>query len=267
MINFSDREIADALMQPLDYNSQLEAIKDLLKCHKEAEQLLSTKIDRETEQLSHIDNNSTIDSYHISTVISDFRNNLCLTSFYQSAAHSMAAVGMLAPLVESIFYQVFLRIGLFYSDGSELPNPERFRWNLDDRWDCHFVLNSENLKNKDVVKGIMQLSEVVGLKPYLPQNLKPKLYALFGYRNKMFHCGFEWPEEDRRKFAERIQNDKWPDDWFSNIPIGGNPWIFYMTDKFILDWLSEIEQIFESIGAFFRENNSLAVFILDSQTN
>jgi hypothetical protein len=264
MIKFTDREVADALMQPLDYNSQLETIKELLKCHKEAEHQLSAKIDRETEQLSNIENNLTIDSCHISMVISDFRNDLCLASFYQSAAHSMAAVGMLAPLVESIFYQVFRRIGSYYGDRSELPNPGHLRWKIDHPWNCHLVCNSQGSKEDDLVRGIMQLSEIIGLMIYLPQNLKLKLNALFAYRNKMFHCGFEWPEEDRRKFENRIQNDKWPDDWFNNIPIGGNPWIFYMTDKFILDWLSEIEQILEGIGAFFRNNNSLAIFILDS---
>lgn len=267
MIDLSDREVADALMQPLDYNSQLEAIKDLLKCHKEAEQLLSAKIDRETEQLSNIENNSTIDSFHISTDISAFRNDLCLTSFYQSAAHSMAAVGMLAPLIESIFYQVFRRIGSYYGDRSEPPNPEHLRWKKDDPWNCHSVWDSQGFKKDDVVRGIIQLSDVVGLMPCLPKNLKPKLEALFAYRNKMFHCGFEWPKEDRRKFADRIQNDQWPYDWFSNIPIGEDPWIFYMTDKFILDWLSEIEQILEAIGTFVRKNNSLAAFILDSTTN
>jgi hypothetical protein len=147
MVHFSDRDVASFLMLPIDYNSQLEAIKELLKCHKEAEHLLSAKIDRETEQLSNIENNSTIDF----SVISNFRNDLCLTSFYQSAAHSMAAVGMLAPLVESIFYQIFHRIGSYYSVMTELPNPEHLRWKIDDPWNCHFVCNRKGSKEDDVI--------------------------------------------------------------------------------------------------------------------
>ena len=123
-------------------------------------------------------------------------------SGFQDIAHSMAAVGMLAPFIESIFRAAFRGVG------QELPN-------------------------KDLVKHIMKVvdDEELGIKRYMPTTLGPTLEALFAYRNKLFHFGFEWPKEERLKFHRRLS--EWPCDWFGVSTSGGNPWMFYMSTEFI----------------------------------
>lgn len=121
------------------------------------------------------------------------------------------------------------------------------------RWDCQYA--SSNPKNKHVVAGIVELAEVTGLAANLPIDLKSTLTALFAYRNKLFHLGFEWPGRDREAFAKRISNEGWPADWFSQATSGGEPWRFYVTDTFIDHCLATVEQILDGLGAFVRRHN------------
>jgi hypothetical protein len=108
-------------------------------------------------------------------------------STYQDAAHSMSAVGMLAPLVETIFYQCFRGIGRQFYPATQ-PCKEHDRWNAahDIQWNCRFVVVDGNT-HKHLVNGIFQISDAVGLTTRFPKDLKAVLSALFGYRNKMFH--------------------------------------------------------------------------------
>jgi len=66
----------------------------------------------------------------------------------------------------------------------------------------------------------------------------------------MFHCGFEWPTEDRQRFARRIKNPDWPSGWFERATSGGEPWVFYMSDAFIEHCVKMIEQIICGVGAY-----------------
>ena len=77
-------------------------------------------------------------------------------SIYEDAAKSMAAVGMLAPLVESFFRRVAA------------------------------VMDIEWPRRQDVVKTIAALVTEKGITP-IPDDLEPTLTALFDYRNMMFH--------------------------------------------------------------------------------
>ena len=97
----------------------------------------------------------------------------------------MAAVGMLAPFTETLFTKFF---------------------------PC---LPKEKDKNRQgIVKAISYLSKSKGLANFFPENYEETLDALFSYRNKMFHNGFIWPENERNKFQERINDRGWPTNWF-----------------------------------------------------
>ena len=247
--DLSDRDYACVLLPDLDYEAQLYAIRDLLQCHMRADQLLCEEIkeiEAHVRQLSGIRNQQAVDEWV----------DRMHASVYQDAAHSMAAVGMLAPLVESIFHQAFLETRVYYvSHSMHLPSHPRCQEAGKDEWDCHFVWNNGR-RNKNLVEGIFQLADAIGLTPHLPASIQPKLKALFVYRNKMFHHGFEWPVDERSKFVKLIQCERWPDTWFNAAISGGHPWIYYMTETYISDCVSVIEQIIDAIGCFARQLRS-----------
>lgn len=114
---------------------------------------------------------------------------------YQGAAHSMAALGMIAPLFESMFYHAFQGIRKWhYRDARHSGGSRKGAiTDVEQLWDCRLLHNSATRKlEKKLVLGIYQLAEAVGLTPYLPNDLHITLGALFSYRNKMFHNGLEW---------------------------------------------------------------------------
>ena len=234
----SNRELACLVLKELDYESQLNAISDLLGRNNAADSGLTSAIG-ETDSFARSTGseqavNEWVDLVHAST--------------YQSAAHSMAAVGMLVPLIESLFYQGFQGIRTRYYEERTVPSgharsdlpPEKF-------WDCHKVEKGRG----GVVLGILGLAEAIGFAPHLPRDSQRLLTALYGYRNKMFHFGLEWPIEERRKFAKRISDEGW-DDWFPRATTDHEPWIFFMTDSFISDCLTLVHQLLDGFGAYCR---------------
>jgi hypothetical protein len=179
-------------------------------------------------------------------------------SVYQDAAHSMAAVGMLAPFVESLFYQAFHGIHCrFYSGNIHPSNDQRWQQSVSDQWDCHFVWN-KNRRDRNLVNGIMQLANAVELSRHLPDDLEKVLSALFEYRNKMFHCGFEWSSEDLERFHRRIKQGEWPVEWFSTAKRDEKLWMIFLTDTFIEHCLLTIEKILVGFGNFAGQKNASA---------
>ncbi len=238
----SDYDSASKVLKNLGYDSQLVAIRKLLKLHKVVEN-------------DHLETINEAEEYAKTTtgIRNDYAVEHCIDlmheSAYQDAAHSMAAVGMLAPFVESLFYQAFCGIQKTFFEGVDLPNSHD-RWQQPEKymWDCHYVLD-KGIRRRGIVEGILQTAEGVGLKEYLPNCLKQTLSALFSYRNMMFHNGFEWPIEKRKKFAESINND-WPKTWFQSATVNNEPWIFYLSDDFIVHCCNTIEEVFKGIGRF-----------------
>lgn len=229
-----------------DIDAQLRAIRDILRRHREAGQALTDeiyKVEEHARRLSGIRNEQAvaewIDRMH--------------DSVYQDAAHSMAAAGMLAPLIETIFYQCFLGMGsrFFYATNPAICH---VRWSMAraKQWDCHYEVKDGKYQ-KGLSRGIVQLADAVGLTSWLPANLEPTLSALFTYRNNMFHHGFEWPVDERERFEQRIVKESWPSDWFSMATSGGKPWIFYLSEVFIEHCLTTTDQVLDAFGSFVRD--------------
>ena len=138
---------------------------------------------------------------------------------------------MIAPFIETLFVRAFYEISTAYT----VYKSEVKRWSRSqddaERWNCRVYYRGQQERSDNLVGGIMQLSAAVGLA--LPTDCKATLEALFEYRNKMLHCGFEWPFEDRNKFYQRIKDANWPERWFSKASSDYKPWVFYMTHEFL----------------------------------
>ncbi len=220
------REYLFLLRLGFDPDAQFNAILSLLKEHDELSADTHNEIRRREERAN------TCERPNKEFVVDAFRE-MVEYSIYQDAAHSMAAVGMLAPLFETVFTQCFITIHRRYSKEQLWPGGH-IRWQQAglQAWDCHYVFVSGNPR-KNLVKGVMQLSEATGLQEYLPSNYQEVLEALFAYRNKMFHFGLEWPIAEREKFAQRIIDAGWPNDWFEQASINKKPWVFCLSHEFI----------------------------------
>lgn len=210
----------DHILFPLEefnYGAQLVAIRCLLGRQERADQDLSDRImeaDSVARRTRGCANDHAVDLWV----------ELAESSCYQDAAHSMAAVGMIAPLIESAF-----RVAL-HSIGNKLPQG-------------HLA--------KNIVKGV----EEVGMREYLPLDLEPTISALFEYRNKMFHGGFEWSKEDLKKFEKLLDENRWPSDWFAKATSDDEPWMFYMTSTFVYHCLEITEGVIRGIEQFGFERN------------
>ncbi|HME23700.1 MAG TPA: hypothetical protein VKI44_20635 [Acetobacteraceae bacterium] len=238
------------VLEDVDYEAQLLAIRDLLQRHKNADRLLKDEIgmiDEFARRTTGIINQHAVDEWveHMQALV------------YQDAAHSMAAVGMLAPLMESILCQSFKGIRrILCADVIRCSSHPRWQWSAEQQWDCHVFYTKKGRPQINLIEGTSQLAEAVGLSAHLPADFKPTLQALFEYRNKMFHGGFEWANDERQKFHNRIKD--WPPEWFKMATHDSRPWIFYMTDAFIAHCLATINTILCGVGAFARDRLPVA---------
>jgi hypothetical protein len=239
-IDLQPRDYLHFLGLGFDIESQLNAIHEHLARNKKEAADHQETIRKAGEEANQLQDEA-------SEYVVDRWVDLVHESTYQAAAHSMAAVGMLAPFAETVFHRCFMGLGQkFYR-----MNDEHARWRAADeiRWDCHYFL-SDGKAQKDLVRGIMQLAQAVRIADRLPTDARAVLEALFGYRNQMFHHGFEWPASERIRFAKRIKEQHWPEDWFESSTDDDQPWIFYMSDAFIrccFDTLNRVPEVFGEV--------------------
>ena len=204
-------------LEEFNHGAQLVAIRDLLYRQERADRELSDRIkeaDAVARRTRGRANGHAVDVWV----------ELAEMSCYQDAAHSMAAVGMIAPLIESAFRAAFRSIG------NELPQ-------------------------RNLVKKIIKRVEEEGMKEYLPPDLEPTLSALFEYRNKMFHGGFEWSTDELKKFERLLDAGRWPSDWFSKATSDDEPWMYYMTTAFVEHCLEMAEGVIRGIEQFGLKRN------------
>ena len=205
-------------LEEFNHGAQLVAIRGLLHRQERADQLLSDRINEADEVARRTGGRANDHAVDVWVELAEM-------SCYQDAAHSMAAVGMIAPFIESAFRAAFRSIG------NELPQG------------C-LVMN--------IVKRVQE----VCMKEYMPEDLEPTLSALFAYRNKMFHGGFEWSSKELKWFKRKMDECLWPPEWFSRATSGDEPWMFYMTSTFVVHCLKVAEDVISGIEQFGLENNS-----------
>lgn len=165
------------------------------------------------------------------------------------SAHSMSAVGMLAPFIESLFVAIFE--GLRKRQVSDAGDTRRQR--ADDQFWNPQVFFDKDVPKTNLVKGIEQLAVSCGLHPHLPEGYEKTLAALFAYRNNMLHNGFEWPADTISKFSSRIASEKWPETWFTSADRGGKPWLYYMSPDFCAHCVELIDGIIDGTGRYLKE--------------
>ena len=209
--------LISGLDMKFDCAAQLTAIHTLIAHQRHFDTELRNEIKRVEGIAATLTGSA--NSHAVDTLV-----DLIHESIYQSIAHSMAAAGMLAPFIESVFRAAFRSLR------RELPS-------------------------RDLVKNIMNFvdDEELGMKQYMPTTLEPTLEALFAYRNKLFHFGFEWPQEERRKFQGRLS--EWPYQWFGVSTSEGDPWMFYMSTEFITQCLDTAVQVLKGF-AIYQYSNS-----------
>jgi hypothetical protein len=189
---------------------------------------------------------------------------------YVQSAYSMGAVGMLAPFVETIFKQAFQAIGKELYFQSAPPAHERWTMSNTKKWNCRYVLR-DGKPQLDLVAGILQISEALGLLPHLPKDLGLRLGALFSYRNEMFHNGFEWPKERRLNFEAKIKEQNWPTEWFLPAIINEGckdeeVWFFSLSEMFISEAVDMIEGVLDGLGSFVGERRKGVRVASDTMT-
>lgn len=229
-----------ALGVNIDIDYQLIAIRSLLSQHRTADAELEREIEKNRGWAERTGREHAIDEW-----VDSMHG-----SVYQDAAHSLSAVGMLAPLIESILYQTFRATEAKYGRYVSIATSRPARQGDEDKaWDCHWFCNKNGKWKKDLLPGVRQLSAAIGLDRFLPAPAERTLSALFGYRNKNFHNGLEWPVADREAFVGRVAQERW-DRWFLWATSDNHPWVIYMTPEFIDHCLTFADQLLDALGTF-----------------
>ena len=160
---------------------------------------------------------------------------------------------MLAPLIESLFVSIFGGLRKLSRDKALVSNENpRLAASQDQFWNPRFEIKSKS-NRRDIVAGIRQLANAIGLSKHLPPDYDNTLAALFHYRNMMFHNGFEWFREEGTKFRQRVQDSGWPEKWFKESEGFGDTRFFYMTPEFVQHCLDTVDQLIEGMGAYVKE--------------
>jgi hypothetical protein len=245
-MEFELREYLFCLEVDFDIDAQLAAIRELLRQNADAKQVSA-------DEMARIASDARAMSGARSEMATDAWIDRAHHSVYQGAAHSLAAVGMFPPLTETLFFQYYQAIGAkFFPTSAQLPSHDRWKSAHASQWDCHYVFGGKG-RVKDIAGGIMQLSDAVGLGARLPTNLKKFLRLLFRYRNEMFHHGFEWPVDVRERFARMLVEEDYPERWIEKATSGGQPWIFYLSDTFITEYLTIMDEVLDALAMFIRD--------------
>ena len=238
----SNKELLVALLNAdnelgINLKAHLLAIKNLLQRNRKSDEELKREIESLIEQAEQQDED-------------DRWVWRAQDEAFQAAAHSMAAVGMLAPFVEMLFVRIFESIRNRKLHDPEPQSKEKKFWN-------------PKQKKGGVSNGIKTLAEYSGLAEFLPDDYHKTVDALFCYRNAMFHNGFEWPEEECEKFQKASL--VWPQGWFESASRDGffksgveadlhpDTRRFDMQAKFIEHCLNTIDKVIEGFLEFVKK--------------
>ncbi|OWO89717.1 hypothetical protein B5E41_30015 [Rhizobium esperanzae] len=246
--NFGDllqgRDYLFFLLDNLDWDSQLLAVRMMIARNRHAAEAFSKAIERDEEEVQAYRG-----PHHHHYV--DQHTDMLHESIFRDAAESMAAIGMIAPMVESTLGQSLAALGEMYTRKNLTP-PEHKRWKRANgdpaRWNCQIYFNNKGEPKNNILEGFPQLAAASGLEQFLSPGFHTWFKAMFTYRNFMFHGGFEWSLERRAAFKEAIEKNGW--DVFTCSKTGGEPWAFYITDEAINQMPTMVESMLDSLAQF-----------------
>lgn len=240
-----DRDYAHYLISDLDLEAQLIAIRAIIARNSTA----AAEASRQIDELAEWARSAKGVESHRTT---DFWVDQMHASVFSDAAASMAALGMIAPLTESIFSQAFRSLERMYS-ARDLAPPDHPRWSrvhdgAIDRWYCNIYIDEDGART-DVAAGIKQLANATGLAAFIIRSDFKLINALLAYRNRMFHMGFEWPMQSRIEFERLIETNGWSS-YFTSSRHNEDPWIFYLSDETIASLPDWLDALILKIGRF-----------------
>jgi hypothetical protein len=244
-----DSDYIYSLIDNVEWDSQLRAISLVISRNKKAREDFSAYINQNEEDLKAYNG-----PYHDHYV--DEHIDLLHETVYRDAAESMAAIGMIAPMVESVLCQSLAALGRMYHEKKMSP-PAHKRWTRADkanctwevRWNCQIKITNNYEVRHNIFDGFPQLAEACGLDRYLSADFMAWFKAMFNYRNYMFDGGFEWSVGNRQKFAKMIEREGWQR-FFNCSTSGEMPWIYYLTDETINDMPDRVGKMLDELGQF-----------------
>lgn len=246
----TDTDYGHMLLGDIDLDAQFVAIRGMLARNKEADVALEAEIRAIAETARTAEGGG-------AWGLDDLWVERLQESVYQDAAHSMAACGMLAPLLESVLTRMFQSIGA----ETEWPTASEVRrtragGEADGFWNPQIYYDDKSERKNDLISGIIQLAKETGLVAELPNDFALVVKALFSYRNRMFHNGFEWPVAQRESFDRMIEADRMPADWFRRSTSDKKTWIIYMAEPFITRCLALFGEVLEAGGRLARSQSA-----------
>ncbi|MGO7821237.1 hypothetical protein ACC684_28715 [Rhizobium ruizarguesonis] len=240
-----DRDYLYTLVHTIDWQSQLLAVRLMISRNRRAGEAFSKAIEDEEAEVKAY--NGPHQDHYVGHYVDMVRE-----SVYRDAAESMAAIGMIAPLIESTLGQSLAALGDMY-DRKNISPGKHERWTRAEkhkaRWNCQFYYNGKKEAKNNIILGMPQLAGACGLHKFLSQDFMTWFEAMFTYRNFMFHGGFEWTIERRDFFEKESQKKGW-DRFFTCSTTNDRPWIYYINDEAIVAFPTMVESMLDSLGRF-----------------
>ncbi|MGO4569065.1 hypothetical protein AB4Z52_29460 [Rhizobium sp. 2YAF20] len=240
-----DRDYLYTLVHTIDWQSQLLAVRLMISRNRREGEAFSKAIEDDAAEVRAYDG-----PHHNHWV--DQHVDMLHESVYHDAAESMAAIGMIAPLVESTLGQSLAALGGMYDRKNIHPGDHK-RWKRaeghESRWNCQFYFDSKKQAKNNIISGLAQLAAACGLDRFLSQDFMTWFEAMFTYRNFMFHGGFEWTIERRTIFEKEIEKKGW-ELFFTCSTTNGRPWVYYIRDEAIDALPTMVENMLDSLGLF-----------------
>jgi hypothetical protein len=179
----------------------------------------------------------------------DLEDDLRYIYTYRGAAAGHAAVGAIAPFLESVFHHEFASLQCAFGERSRIKEHHRWQLSVDDFWDPSVVADSGQKRDRpDLARGVKQLFAALDIGGRFPKEIHTTVTALFSFRNYALHNGYEWPIEARDQFAKLITSNKC-ERWFVWSKWGGDLWILCARDLFFTESLEMTKQTIQAFQA------------------
>ncbi len=214
----------------IDFKTQYLAMKEMLQAVKEP----TVKFQDDYNSLQ-----KKVESQGGNDFIAEHLNDKGYESQFWDMSYSLAAIGIIAPYIESLFTAMFADYGKYCAP--EESEHDRFRNFTKYKWDPHYFAKKSDRVETDIAKGILQLLKCTGFKDGTIAKCKKFIPAIFRYRNLMFHNGVHWPKVKREVFIKEAKGGGWYD-WFL---FDENSDFVYMGESFIEEILENIIEIVE----------------------